>query len=391
MALALALSPAYVVRPHVGPLPTTVLELALLAAIAVGFYAFWPELPWRSPYTWPALVLLIGATAGTVFTASTTAKALGIWKAYFIEPAAAALVIAAIARRPWGARLLLAGLGSAGGFVAAANVAVDARALATHTYNFVTPPVAIFNTGNAVPLYLEPLAAIAVGLWLFGEQRSERWLAAAAYALYGLAIAFSFSRAGWLTLIVLTMVVAAFHRSRAWVLGGAAGAVLSTFAVSGQVRRRIEVELDPASPDNTVALRQDLWRSTLNMLAHRPLFGSGLDGFKPALRPYQTAGYHESLIYPHNVVLNFWSETGLIGLAGFLWLFAQLVRTVVRGVAGQGLARAVSIGMVGALVAFAVHGLVDAPYFKNDLALAFWALLGLQFGLVDRSERGHRT
>jgi len=29
------------------------------------------------------------------------------------------------------------------------------------------------------------------------------------------------------------------------------------------------------------------------------------------------------------------------------------------------------------MVAVVVHGLVDVPYFKNDLSLEFWSLLGL--------------
>src|ERR1700716_112666 len=58
MALALACSPAYVLRPHIGPVPTTVLELLLLVAIPVGLYAYWRELPWASPYLLPGLLLL---------------------------------------------------------------------------------------------------------------------------------------------------------------------------------------------------------------------------------------------------------------------------------------------------------------------------------------------
>ena len=36
--------------------------------------------------------------------------------------------------------------------------------------------------------------------------------------------------------------------------------------------------------------------------------------------------------------------------------------------------------MLIALIAVIVHGLVDVPYWKNDLSLEFWALLSLSFG-----------
>lgn len=384
MAVALALSPAYVIRPHFGPLPTTALELALLAALAAGLYAFWPELPWRNPYTWGALLFLLGATIDTAVTASSHAKALGIWKAYFVEPVLAGLVIAAMAAERDRARLLLAGLGVSGAVAALLNAANTARALATHSFDDVTPPVVIYNSANDVALYLEPLAALALAIALFAEKPRDRQVAAALYALYAVAIGLSFSRAGWLTLALLSIVVALFHR-RGWLAAAGAAAVSAlAFAASGFVRRRVLVELDPQDPRNTINLRQALWRTSLNMLEHRPLFGGGLNGFQAAIQPYKSGGYGENLIYPHNLVLNFWSETGLIGLAGFVLVLVQALRAVRRGLAAGPWPRAVAVGTLGAVLAVLVHGLVDAPYFKNDLALAFWAILGVQAGTLVR-------
>jgi hypothetical protein len=42
--------------------------------------------------------------------------------------------------------------------------------------------------------------------------------------------------------------------------------------------------------------------------------------------------------------------------------------------------RALGIGLLGMLLTFAVHGIGDVPYFKNDQALAFWALLSVTLG-----------
>jgi O-antigen ligase len=149
---------------------------------------------------------------------------------------------------------------------------------------------------------------------------------------------------------------------------------------SGSVRRRVLVELDPTSSQNTIGLRMSLWKSSLNMLAHKPLFGSGLSGFKKSILPYRDPGYHEDLIYPHNVLLNFWSETGLLGLVAFVWMMVQAVRTALRGLIGGPWPRAMAVGLLGLAVAFGLHGMVDLPYFKNDQALAFWALVGVQLG-----------
>lgn len=387
MALALAASPAYVLRPHLGPIPTTVLELLLLPALAVGLYAFRRELPWLSPFLLPALLLLVAAALDTIFAPDRRA-AVGLLKAYFVEPMLTGLVVAAMARDRRRALVLLGGLGVAGGLVAIVNIAVAVRALLTHNFNLVTPPVAVYTSANSVPLYLEPLVAFALPLAFLAAGRRLRVLAAAFVAVSALAIGLSFSRAGWLTLIAL-VIMAALFTPRRWVLIGAVATLAAViFAASSRVRHRILVELNPASAENTVVLRLSLWKSAFNMLRHQPILGSGLAGFQTSVPPYVDPAYHEDQIYPHNLLLNFWSETGLLGLAAFLWLMAQTVRLGIEGLRLGGWPRLMAIGGLGMVLSLFVHGLVDIPYFKNDQALLFWALLGVQLGSLREGRAG---
>ena len=39
--------------------------------------------------------------------------------------------------------------------------------------------------------------------------------------------------------------------------------------------------------------------------------------------------------------------------------------------------KALSLGLIGALVYIYIHGLVDVPFFKNDLSILFWILLAI--------------
>jgi hypothetical protein len=66
-------------------------------------------------------------------------------------------------------------------------------------------------------------------------------------------------------------------------------------------------------------------------------------------------------------------------------MLIQVLRTAVRGLDAGPWPRALSIGLVGLVAAVLAHGLVDVPYFKNDLAVEFWALLGLQLGATART------
>jgi O-antigen ligase len=388
MALALALTPLYdrvgqsgfSFRFHVGPLPTTWLEVALVIAVAVGLVAGWDQLPWRNPYTAPALLLLAGASLGAIFTPNHR-EALGLWKAYFIEPMLAGVVIAWLARERRTARLLLLGLAFAGGVAAVVNLYAVGVGLAEHRDIAHLPPVLLYRTANAVALFLVPLDAFALAILLHSDDRRERWAATIFLALTGAAVLLSLSRAGLGVLVLVAVLAALFARRRVLVLGAIGVAGLAALALPF-IRRRILVELDLGSPDNTITLRLALWRSALNMLSHRPLTGGGLSGFKSSLRPYQVPAYAEDQIYPHNLFLNFWTETGLVGLAGFLWVAVQLLRTGMAGLRSGPWARVMSIGLLGMLLAVFLHGQFDVPYFKNDLSVEFWALAGLQLGAL---------
>ena len=384
MFVALAASPSYVVRFHAGPLPSDLLEVLLVVAILLGVAALGTRLPIWNPLTPPALLFLAGATLDVWFS-PTHREAAGAWKAYFIEPALASLVIIGLASTRRRVMVILAGLGVAGMIVAAVNVANSLHAVALHRFSVVTPPVAIYNSANAVALYLAPLVAVALPLALFSDDARERLGAGIFSIVAASAIVLSFSRAGWVTLVAIAVFTGLFHRWRWRMLAALVALALILGLGVPKARRRILVEFDFHNPDNTISLRQSLWQSSIRMLEHHPLFGGGLAGFAQSVQPYRVPSYRERLIYPHDIFLNFWSETGLIGLAGFLWLCGGLVAQCLRGLRRELWVRMISIGLLGVLLAFLVHGLVDVPYFKNDQSLAFWALIGVQLGAMAAS------
>jgi O-antigen ligase len=89
----------------------------------------------------------------------------------------------------------------------------------------------------------------------------------------------------------------------------------------------------------------------------------------------------EIYMYPHSIVLNFWSELGLLGVIGFFWI---IVMFFIFGIRAYRIARRAQdpfayaiLGLMTALLATIVHGLVDVPYFKNDLAVLFWIMMGM--------------
>ena len=114
------------------------------------------------------------------------------------------------------------------------------------------------------------------------------------------------------------------------------------------------------------------------MLKNRPIFGAGLAGYQTAIEPYHRAKYLEIFLYPHTLVLNFWSEMGIAGLGAFFWILVVFFRAARKTfLSEEWEGSALAAGALAAMTALFVHGLVDVPYFKNDLAVLFWILCAL--------------
>ena len=95
------------------------------------------------------------------------------------------------------------------------------------------------------------------------------------------------------------------------------------------------------------------------------------------IEPKKTQYYFneiEPLLYPHNIIFNFWLEIGLAGLLAFGWTIALFFNA---GFSQLRRGDWLTLGMMAAMVVILVHGLVDVPYFKNDLAALFWVVVGL--------------
>jgi len=378
-AVTCALAPAYALRWHLGPLPTTVLEdaiLVTLVAFAAEAVRTRQPVAWRNPFLVPGLLFLLAGVIA-VLTAPNRVAALVLFRAYLLEPMAFGLVLFNVLRGPRRALWVLAGLYAGATVAGLANSAVVLAAIARGAYQVTqTPPVVIYQTANAVALYVVPLAAVAGSLALHGRGL-ERGLGAAFFAVAAVVTLLSFSRGGYLAFAAVVVGLALSHRRRLPLLGAAAAAALLLLLLP-PIRQRLLIETQNVY-GNTVVSRLELWTATLNLLRQRPLQGAGLAGFEDRVAPF----FHHlhtsaSFVDPHNIVLNFWVETGLLGLLAMAWILFLGFRLSWRGWrhATEDW-RPYQLGVLLALVALLVHGLVDVPYFKNDLSLEFWTLLAV--------------
>lgn len=199
--------------------------------------------------------------------------------------------------------------------------------------------------------------------------------------LCGGALLATFSVGGWIGTGAAGLVVLGLLGGRRLLLalvvaGMVAGAVVF-FAVPVE---RLAGRLDPSQ--GTSFVRVQLWQAGLEMAGQSPLLGIGMDNFLyryPQALPPDTP-FEPNLSHPHNLILQFWLELGLVGLAALgwlLWRFGRLIWPPASVRTTGPFERVLAVGAVGSMTDFVVHGLVDNSYFLPDMAVIFWLTLAV--------------
>lgn len=304
---------------------------------------------------------IIGAIA--IVVSSQPLAALGLYKSYIIAPMLVGYMVLMIRPR-------LEAVISATALLIGYITVVGAWQVLTG-YGVPTPwnvpgdnfrITSIYEYPNAVGLLLAPLLVLLASHWLL-RGKHMHWLLPV--LLFGsLAIVWSRSAGAVVALFAGICFSLLFTKWRWWVIGFVAGVVIALLAFT--TTREVLLFQDTSGE-----VRLALWQGTANLLIHHPITGAGLAGFPDLYAQYKLDRHVELLLYPHNLMLDFWVELGLLGV---IWLLCVLVRFFCQLLQHKSLA---GITVMSAMFAILVYGLVDVPYFKNDLAVLFWLWLTL--------------
>lgn len=393
---------------------------------------------WLSDYKWLIVSFLIAATIA-VFISDNRIAAFGIWKAYFIEPILFFVVFTqnfakqnakpcekksrALPCAPSIPPALFSVLVALG--LSSLLVAIPAIIQKFTAWGIANPfwaaeetrrVVSWYGFPNAVGLYLAPIAVMIAGFTVCTLMKKqdgslEGWRRKI-LRLYAPALVF-----------ICALAAIVFARSEGAIAGVAAGLIVLIFGLAGgRARRGIgligliclvgfiialparQLIMEKATfSDLSGQIRLQQWRETWSMLQDgRVVFGAGLANYQNAVKPYHQEGIFynfdhdpnfrnnlvfgnaeyktkhwqptEIYLYPHNFFLNFWSETGLLGLIIILAILIKFLADY-RRVDKEW--RPLYLVLISVMIAIAVHGFVDVQYFKNDLSVLFWLILGM--------------
>ncbi len=384
-----ALLPAYLLRTKIGPLPTTLLELVWIstligATVGLGKDIWLKGFENARPWRW-ALVLWSLATAVAVAVAPDHIAALGLWRAYILEPIAYFILLSACLKDNRDRRLLITSLLSVTFFVTLWAIFQYATGLGIpHPWDtsFLTRrATGPFPYPNALSLFCAPLAALFFGLAI-NNHRPERSAAELKDLSKGPSTSSGRQYLLWLgffaavlstllaksvggSLAILSAVSFLLIWNKKTRLPAISAIILGLAIVFAVPQIRAPVVKNLTFQDWSGRVRVWMWQESWDMLKDRPILGAGLGAYPEVFKPYHKKTFIEIFQYPHNIILNLWSETGLLGITAFLLIVVTWIRLVLKKKTGTAV-------YLLPLIAILVQGLVDVPYFKNDLAILFW-------------------
>lgn len=360
-------------RFRFGPFPTTLLEIPLLLLLAVWTWKRGAA-GWRNAFdklretgwVWPVALWLVAGIIGIAIAPDKIA-ALGLWRAYFLEPIMVFFMLADLVRTKNDKRRILFSISILLTFLAAWAAGQyflgwDVPA----PWNM--PPAGIRATGpfpypNALALFAVPAAALC---FVYLISPPFRLLYALGFLAGLISTILARSNGGLIALAAAVFMALILNTStRRYALAAALALGITIFAVPSF---KSAAEKQILFKEWSGKVRLVMWKETRQMLANRPILGAGLGAYPAAIKPYHKATWMEIFQYPHNILLNLWSEVGLLGVLAFSWILFNWLRH----------GKKIALPIVAAIL---IHGLVDVPYFKNDLAVLFWLLIAVTMPL----------
>ncbi|MBU0636874.1 O-antigen ligase family protein [Patescibacteria group bacterium] len=432
--------PSYLIRFHIFSLPINLLELMIMLAFFVWFVANYYKLKTNLlrnfqkdsnkikidyPFKLEIILLLIISFVA-VAVAGFSSSSLGIWKAYFFEPILFFILVLNVFKNEQTARINLEKIlwSLTLSALIVSIFAIYQKITGAFIFNEFWASVAtrrvtsFFNYPNAVGLYLGPIILILIG-WLTQIIANQKLRIKNCESKIKQILEISFI----FVTVILSLLAIYFAKSEGAMLGVIIGLIIFGLLINKKSRLTVFLFIiifsssiyvySPAKnylitkitlSDLSGQIRQQQWEETLKMLKDKRIIsGAGLANYQKIIQQYHREGiffnsendpdFHrktvfneeykkkhwqptEIYLYPHNIILNFWSELGLAGLLLFIWIIGKYFYLSIINLFEKK-NKYLILGLFGAMIVIVVHGLVDVPYFKNDLAILFWLLIAM--------------
>jgi len=267
-----------------------------------------------------------------------------------------------------------------------------------------------FESANYLAIYLAPALIFAsvrfIQTFLISafNPAGKRWnilerrvFISFAVAIIFMAMVLSQSYGGLLGVFVVLLIYILIERFRASAkeikrfFNRILLAILLIVVIGGGMAASLNIEkfqnLTRFDEHTSIATRLEIWQVGGQLIKENPLLGIGLGNYQKNYneRAEEILGkkpLEETRLHSHNVFMETWLNAGLLGVVSFVWLIVLAYFQIkkVKNKEDQFMLYA-GIAMLTYIV---IHGLIDVTFWKNDLALVFWLIMGVNFSLTKK-------
>jgi len=388
LALLFFLAPSYLIKSSIGFVPTTFLELSIYttAVIALVKYFWGQERELVNPFAvarhfnWIILVWLLSASLA-IIASNDLRISLGVFKGWWVDPIILFYLLLSVIKTSADWLKILNAWWASASLLAAYGLIEYGLGLGLQTDGLLN---SIYLPANYLAMYLVPAIFVGAALtWqLWPSRLAKINLFILLIDLWALWLTKSYG--GFLGLVAGALIFCVTYyindkpKLKKVLLGWLLLVVSLMLVILPQPKFQKLLSRDPRS---SLTTRQEIWQTSWLLVKERPVTGWGLGNFQASYRShtkYITLTPLEwFVVKAHNLYLNLWIEVGLLGLLVFIYLIVKYLWLLIPDLKSGIFSRRLwASALIAIIIATLAHGLVDTPYFKNDLSIVFFLVIG---------------
>jgi O-antigen ligase len=399
--LIIFLFPAYLLRLKIYQIPTTFVELLIYFEFLLWLVLLFLKKEERikvvkrleylihenKMLVFGLFLLIVGAFTSSLLSLDNLLS-FGLFKAYFIDPIIFFILVVGIFSYK-NINTILNTFLMSGVFVALSSLFYFFSGDITYDGRLQ----GIFNSPNFLAMSLAPIILISVwNLFLRDAGGVIKTISLAALFILLPVFFLTYSYGAFFGLFVALFLMTATSK-RSVVFKIIACLVLLLFAATvffSQAGAKKTVALMLKDNRSSFKSREMIWSASKTILKENYILGIGSGMFQKYYLLHQKdfkEPYLEWAVpYPHNIFLAFWIQLGVLGFLGFilivLWVFKTcfcILSCSFNKESANNKRSEAAVLISAFFVYFLLHGLLDTPYWKNDLSLVFFLFLAISF------------
>lgn len=224
-----------------------------------------------------------------------------------------------------------------------------------------------FSNPNLMAKYLVLVTPFVVAYNFTEERKKQKIIARIALVFAYIGVIYSFSRGGYLAMILLGISLVIIHLRKKYL------SILLYTATTLLLLPNAVVER--LSAMNKVGERELIWQHSIERIFASPFFGYGA-GTQPTYEFLHELNIKAA--HAHNIVLQLLLEGGIIALLLMGSIGVKVIKDgIVLLITKNHEAFWMGFGILGFAIMFLVHGMVDNPFSTPKLVVNFITLLGI--------------